>query len=197
MITNKFTDLDYSTGFGILKKYLILDNIFARIQKEAKTEFKKLDLNYIINHKVDDMYISKKNAGELEKPYKRDKERYIYASHIPNDTLMNEKFINQLDSKATYNQIFVSRFEIKAYISNLDLYSEALILKRIFPNVKLKIHNKKLAKFEKVIEQLSYVAHKNHLKKALECLYDLILLAENDSKIKDNIMSDLKAKDKV
>lgn len=193
MIAYKFSELDYDLGFDILKSYLIRENIFGRVQLEAKSEQKKLDLNYVIDKKTEQMHITKNNAGELEKPYKRDKEKYVYASSIPKDTIMNEKFIDQLDSNNTYSQIFISRFEIKNYISYLDLYSEALILKRVFPNLKLKLHNKKLGKYEKDIDKLSYQVHRKHLFKALKSLYDLIILAENDKDLKAKIMNNFKS----
>lgn len=165
MIAYKFSDLDYELGFKILKSYLIIQNIFGRIQKEARIELKKLDLDYIIK--------------------------------FPNNMKMNSNFIDRLDSTVIFNEIHVNRFEIKSYISSLDLYHEALILKRIYPDTKLKVHSKKLSKYEKEIDKLSYYTHRNHILKALNSLYDLIISAENDSELKAKIMSGSKSIERI
>lgn len=178
--TNKLSDLEEKEALYILEKYLIKDQIFPRLQKDARSGLKRCDLNYILTDIVNKMYVVKNNTGDIKNPVSRNKDKYIFADKIPKDIFMNKEFIKRLDSKEKIHAVFIPRFLIEKYLSMLSEYHEAILKKAIFPDVRLKTLSKKLSKHETEILRLSYQTKKNHTKKALKALYDLIIQCEND-----------------
>jgi len=185
METNKLSDINPELAKKILEKYLIKDKIFARSQIVCRSGEKiekkeKLDLNYIIEYDVEEMYITQSNLGQFDGPKSRDKSKYILASKTHKNIIFNEKFEARLNKNFIYTSIKISRHKIKEYLSNLEDYHQAILYKAMYPDFKLKIHNKKLSCFEKTLKELSLQTKKNHIKKALVALYDLIISIELD-----------------
>lgn len=181
MITNKLSNLDEKEGFRILEKYLVKDKVFARLQTDCRSELKRCDLDYILNFSTDDMYITKNNTGEPKTPISRNRDKYIYAANIPKDVIFNPEYLKRLESKKTFSSIKIERYKIEKYINSLIDYDQAILLNAINPKIKLRSQKKYLKKFETIIYyKLTERTKKEHTKKALKALYDLIIQVENN-----------------
>lgn len=177
-ITNKFIDIDEDLRFQLLKKYLIEDQLFSRIQQKTKTTNKRCDLHYMIIPNSDKMYKRIEAEGELKSTSSRNKWKYIFADDIPSTYEMREDFIKRLDSTG-FKEIWKDRKEIEDAIKKLDTYYEAIINKAIFPLMKLKAHGKHLSCYEKTIKELHNRTRERHLNDALRGLIDIIILNES------------------
>lgn len=175
-ITNNLSDLDKINAIQILDSYLIKDKIYSRKQESLKD--KHCDLFYRLTDKVDDMYITKNNSGELADKRKRVKGQYIFVDKILPDTFMNPQFIARLENKSEYEALYIEKYKITQYISNLDKYYQAVLFSEIYKGISLK--NFRLGAYQKKITQLSWQTKKNHKNKAIEILYELICLKESE-----------------
>lgn len=176
-ITNRLSDLEKNKAIKILLSYLVKDKIYSRKQESLKD--KHCDLFYRLTDKIDDMYITKNNSGELADKRKRIKGQYIFVDKIQSDTFMNPEFIARLENKSEYEALYIQKYKITQYISNLDKYHQAILFSEIYKGISLKAF--KLGKYQNQIKALTYDTKRNHLIKAIDVLYDLIVLKESES----------------
>lgn len=177
-ITSRFSDIPEELRLGIIKKYLIDDKLFARIQEKTKTTNKRCDLHYMLIPETDKMYKKLSGSGELVSYAGRDKWKYILVNEIPSTYEMRAEFLERC-SRDGFKEIFKDRKEIEKAIESLDSYYEAILKKEIFPLMKLKSLGRSLAQYESKIKNLHPKTKKAHLQKALEGLLEILITRED------------------
>lgn len=165
--TNNINDVDEITLKRIFKDYFFKYKLYA----------KSTDLDYRLIEITQEMYKQLNNAGDPEK-YVRDKSKYIYAHKILSDTIMNPKFIKMLDAKG-FKNLKVPREVIEKALLSLVDDKAAILLKELYPDVKIKTFLKHLSlkqsiDLERRLDKLHYRKRYRLLNDALNSLIELI-----------------------